>query len=207
MRRILLIIVATVLAFNASADEKSDALLGALARKVAGWGNYRVEFSVTIDGQAVAGSYVVSGDRYRVTTPDVVLFCDGKTKYEVNLPFREITVDEVDPLDRSVLANPTRLFDFLDGSYTHRYVGPAVIGGVNCERIELTETGVKDGQKSDVYLSAATGLPVRLGYRMGMINTDATIDVVKITPDVTVGSGDFTYDPKQWVGYEIIDFR
>ena len=200
-------IMAAASAVSAFADTKSDALLGGLAKKVASWGNYRVDFSVTIDGQAVAGSYVVSGGKYRVTTPDIVLFCDGKTKYEVNLSYKEIVVDDVDPLDRTVLGNPTRLFDFLDGSYTHRYVGPAVIGGVNCERMELTENGVKDGQKSDVYLSAATGLPVRLSYRMGMMNTDATIDVVKITPDVTVANTDFTYDPKQWAGYEMIDFR
>ena len=199
------------LSVGALADTKSQALLTALAQKVADWGDYRVEFSVTVDGQSLAGSYEVSGKSYRVLTPDMEIYCDGRTKWEVSTLDREVAIDRVDPSDRTVIGNPTRLFDFLDGSYTHRYVGPALIGGVNCERIELTETVAASGdggeaQKIDVFLSAVTGLPVRIGYTIGFMSTEATVDVVRITPGITLGA-DFKYNPGRWEGYEIIDFR
>lgn len=195
------------------ADEKSDAILGALGGKVAGWGDYRVEFSVGIDGQSVTGTYEVSGDAYRVTTPDIVVFCDGATKYEVNLPMAEVVIDNVDPADRTVMGNPTRLFDFFDETYTRRYVGPAVIGGVNCDRISVTETSggkagnIEGGQSTDVYISAATGLPVRITYKMGLLDIDAVIDVVKITPRITIDRAAFAFDAGRYTGFEIIDFR
>ncbi len=205
MKKIFLTIASVLLTTGVFADEKSDALLSALAKKVAGWGNYRVEFSVTIENQVLTGNYEVSGTAWSVTTPDIELYSDGATKYEVNLADREVIVDRVDPNDKSVLSNPTRLFDFLDGSYTHRYVGAAIINGVACERVEITETAT--GQKTEAYIATATGLPVRLSYGIAFMNTDAVIDVVRITPNLALDRASFSYDPARYAGYDIIDFR
>ncbi len=208
LRTVALTIAAIAMSIIAQADEKSEALLGALARKVAAWGDYRVEFSVTIDDQKLVGSYEVSGGSYHMVTPDIELYCDGTTKWEVNLLDREVAIDRVDPNDRTVMGNPTRLFDFMDGSYTHRYLGAALIDGVACERIELKETaaGGDSGQTIDVFLSTATGLPARVGYTIGFMSTEATVDVVSITPRITLDAA-FKYDPARYPGYEIIDFR
>ncbi len=199
MKRLLLILVVTLFSVSSFADEKSGALLGALKQKIAEMGPYRVEFSVTIDGESVEGKYEVSGESYLVTTPEIVLYCDGMTKWEVHLIDREVIIDEVDPTDRTVLNNPTRLFDFLDGSYTHRYAGPALINGVNCNKIELHGVG-------DAYISTATGLPVRLSYRMALLGTDAVIDVAHITPHISLGA-EFNYNSARYEGFEVIDFR
>ena len=212
LRTVALTIAAIAMSINAQADEKSEALLGALAQKVAAWGDYRVEFSVTIDADTVAGSYEVSGGSYHMVTPDIVLYCNGTTKWEVNLLDREVAIDRVDPNDRTVMGNPTRLFDFMDGSYTHRYLGAALVDGVNCERIELKETaatgatGGDSGQTIDVFLSTATGLPVRVGYTIGVMSTEAAVDVVRIMPRITLDAA-FKYDSARYPGYEIIDFR
>ncbi len=211
MKKIILCVAAIVVNVSAFADERSQALLSALHEKVASWGDYRVEFTVSVDGQTLAGSYEVSGESYHVATPDIEVFCDGATKWEVNLLDGEVAIDRVDPADRTVMGNPTRLFDFMDGSYTHRYVGAALIGGVNCQRIELTETEPADGsgapQKIDVFLSAQTGLPLRVGYTIGFMSAEATVDVVRVTPNVALDRALFGYDPKRYAGYEIIDFR
>jgi hypothetical protein len=194
----------------ANPDEKSTALLGELQKKVASWGDYRVEFEVSIADQNLTGNYEVSGDSYHLTTPDIELYCDGSTKYEVNNLDREVAIDRVDPADRTVMGNPTRLFDFMDGSYTHRYIGAALINGTQCERIELKELAPdgsnQAGQTIDVFVSTQTGLPVRVGYTMGMLSTEAAVDVVRITPNIHISST-FHYDPQRYEGFEIIDFR
>lgn len=216
MKKLLFLGVAVLMAIGALGspvpDDRSSAMLETLKGKVAGWGNYRVEFSVTVDGQKLAGNYEVSGERYRVQTPDIELFCDGKTRWEVNRTDRTVMIDPVDPNDRSVMANPTRLFDFLDGSYTHRFVGPAIAGGVSCNRIELKDTALsttnaQNNQTIEAYLSATTGEPVRLVYTMPFLDADAVIDVVKITPRITLDSTVFDYNPARYADFEIIDFR
>jgi outer membrane lipoprotein-sorting protein len=219
MKKIILLLAAIPMSISAFADEKSQVLLTALSQKVAGWGDYRVEFSVSIDSEPLAGSYEVSGASYRVETPDIDLFCDGTTRWEVNRLDREVAIDRVDPTDRTVMGNPTRLFDFLDGSYTHRYVGTALINGISCERIELRETALMAGRSSDtsggstagqtidVYLSTSTGLPVRVGYTIGLMSTQAAIDIVRITPRITLDRAAFAFNPARYTGFEIIDFR
>ncbi len=202
-------LVAITVSVSALADEKSDALLGALAQKTASWGDYRVEFTISIDDQSLAGSYEVSGEGYHVTTPVMEVYCDGTTQWTVNTLDREVTIDRVDPADRTVMGNPTRLFDFLDGSYTHRYMGVALVNGVNCERIALTEAvaGSNADQTIEVFLSSATGLPVRVGYTFGFMSTEATVDVVSITPRIAIDRAAFSYSAARYPGYEIIDFR
>ncbi|MDR2912618.1 MAG: hypothetical protein LBV38_04880 [Alistipes sp.] len=201
---------------DAAADEKSEALLSELQRKVAGWGDYRVEFSVTIGDEALGGSFEVSGESYHVVTPEVELFCDGTTRHEVNTTDREVSIDRVDPLDRSVMANPTRLFDLLDGSYTHRYVGVALINGVSCERVELrsienADNGASDGSGAprtmDVFISTATGMPVRIGYVIGFMGAEAAVDIVRVTPNITLYREAFVYNARRFAGFETIDFR
>jgi hypothetical protein len=210
MRRTILTFVALVLCLGARGDERSQALLGTLAEKVASWGDYRVEFSVSVEGESLAGSYEVSGESYHIATPDIEIFSDGRTKWEVSLLDGEVAIDRVDPTDHTVMSNPTRLFDFLDGDYTHRYIGPALVNSAKCDLIELTrsEGAPDDGmaRQIDVFLSTETGLPVRVGYAIGFMSAEATVDVVRITPRVALGA-DFRYNPARWAGYEVIDFR
>lgn len=205
MRRTILTLTALALSLNAFADMKSEELLRALQLKVAALGDYRVAFTVTVDGQSVKGTYEVSGESYHIVTDDTEVFSDGRTRYEVNLPDEEILIDEVDPDDRTILGNPTRMFDFLDGSYTHRYANRATLKDGEADRVELT--GTLDGDKISVYLNAKTGLPSRISYYMDNLNTDAVVDIENITPRAVIDRGVFVFDPARYKGFEIIDFR
>lgn len=207
MRKTILTIAAVMAAaVNLFADGKSDEILKTLQKKVTDFGNYRVEFSVAVDGQSLKGLYEVSGESYRIVTPDMEVYCDGRTKYEVSLLDEEVMVDSVNPNDRTIMGNPTRLFDFLDGSYTHKYVGKALANGINCDEVELRETAAKEGEKLNAFISSSTGLPVRLVYWLDNLNTDAVVDIVKITPRITIDKA-FGFDPARFEGFELIDFR
>ncbi len=207
MKKITMVLAALFAAVGVFADGRSDEILRTLQTKAAGFGDYRVEFSVTVDGQALKGVYEVSGASYRVMTADVEVYCDGRTKYEVSLPDEEVLVDSVDPNDRTIMGNPTRLFDFLDGSYTHKYVGKALVNGINCDEIELLRNAAKESEKLNAFISSSTGLPIRLVYRLDNLNTDAVVDIVKITPRITIDSKIFNFNPERFQGFELIDFR
>lgn len=197
----LLLIAAVSFAATAQADEKSTAILNALGQEVASWGDYRVEFSVSSDGRTTTGQYEVSGNRYRIQTPDVQMVSDGVTRWEIDRLEKTIAIDAVDPADHSVLSNPTRLFDFPDGSYTHRMVGAAMIDGVSCNRLELKDT--QTGDTIEAYISTA-GRPVRLVYALPFLDSGAVIDVLRITPRASI---DKDFRPADHPDFEIIDFR
>lgn len=218
-----MIFLAAILLSFSVLSEKSEVMLQALHDKVVSWGDYRIDFRVTIADQSIRGSYEVSGKRYHVETPDIEIFSDGAARWEVNRITREVTIDRVDPADRTVMLNPTKLFDFLDGNYTHRYVGAAIINGINCDRIELkdrklaatnsskglshTSSNALTGATLDVYIAKSTGLPVRVGYMIGAMSTQAAVDVIKTTPHISLNISKFTFNPSAYKDYEIIDFR
>lgn len=205
MKKIILTLTALALSLNAFADMKSEELLRVLQKKVAALGDYRVAFTVTIDGRSVKGTYEVSGDSFHIITDDTEVFSDGKTKYEVNKLDKEIQIDEVDPNDRTILGNPTRMFDFLDGSYTHRFMSKATLKDGEADKLELT--GTLKGDKMSVYLNTKTGMPSRISYYMGNLNTDAVVDIENITPGAAIDHGGFVFDPARYAGFEFIDFR
>jgi outer membrane lipoprotein-sorting protein len=207
MKRILLIITALLTCWGALADAKSDELLRALQSKVKALGDYRAEFGVTIDGQSIAGTYEVSGNSYHIVTPDTEVFCDGQTRWEANRLDKEVLIDTVNPADRTILGNPTRMFDFLDGSYTHAYVGRATLKGGDANRIELTQNIGTEQDKLTVYLDIATGLPVRVVYRLDNLNADAVVDIKTISHLASVDPSEFSYDGARYKGFEVIDFR
>ncbi len=185
-------------------NTKSGELLGALSRKISSLGDYGVRFHVTIDGRSISGTYEVSGDSYHISTNEIEVFCDGKMRWEVNMPDREVILDEVDPDDHTILGNPPRMLDFPDGAYTHSWVGKVVIDGREADKIELTESAT--GDRMAVWLDVVTGLPVRIEYRIEYLRTDAVVEIgdvfsVKLPPSA------FTFDAARYPGFETIDFR
>lgn len=201
-----MITAALMVSVGLMADGRSDELLRGLQKKVETFGDYRVAFRVTVDGQSMEGVYEVSGNSYHIHTADVEVFCDGNTRWEVNNSDEEVMIDRVDPGDRTILGNPTRMFDFLDGSYTHSYAGKATLKKGPAERIELTET-VGSGDDLTVYIDTATGLPARITYRLDNLNTDAVIDIESISTEVAIDRSQFAFDAARYAGFEIIDFR
>ncbi|MDR0908031.1 MAG: hypothetical protein LBM63_05455 [Rikenellaceae bacterium] len=205
MRKTILIFSALLTCLGALADTKSDELLRSLQNKVEALGSYRAVFRVTVDGQSLEGTYEVSGNSYHIATPDVEMLCDGQTRWEVNLLDREVLIDEINPADRTILGNPTRMFDFLDGSYAHSYKGRATLKTGEADRIELIQNAGNEQDKLTVYLNVSSRLPARIVYRLGSLNTDATVDIESIEP-VRLPEP-YEFEPSRYEGFEVIDFR
>lgn len=195
----------------AGADERSSALLDRLSSLIGGYGNYRVEFTVYVLGlapQQIEGYYLVNGDKYYITVEDREIYCDGKLKYEVSGADREVTLDRVDPADRNILSNPTRAFEFLDGAFTHAYRGEATADGKRCDEVVLHPSDKTLGL-SEVTLDVdrATGLPVRLSYRLEGSDAPIGIGIDRIVPGAAADPAVFVFDRSRYKGFEIIDFR
>lgn len=192
------------------ADSRSDAMLKELSQKITLLGNYRVEFTVSAEGNSVEGQYIVSGDKYYMDIGDIEVVCDGKTKYEINHFDDEVIIDNVDPKDRNILSNPTRAFDFADESFTHTYKGEVDEGGNVCNVI-LLEPRDKGTSLIGVTLliNKTTGLPYMLKYLADGLDGEVEVSILKITPDVKVPASRFTFDRKAYrdKNYELIDFR
>ena len=213
MKKILTLLL-LLLCSVAGADEKSDKMLSALWGKVSAMENYQVRFTVGYSGGGPArmeeqtGYYLVAGNSYYMSVMSAEVYCDGKTRYEVDPVNMTVSISKVDPKDRTMLSNPTRAFDFLDHSYTSAYMGETKYAGAPCSRIELK---AKDASQEafetiTVWVDSRTGLPSGVSY---VIEGGQTIwiTVKELAAVKTPDRAKMTFDRKKYKDYDFIDFR
>lgn len=191
----------------AYADEPGDAVLKGVAGKLAAYGDYKVEFSVTAkDMGTVGGSYVVSGDKYRIRLQKQEQFSDGRNRYEVYPSDKEIVIDAVDASSHDIFSNPTKAFEFAPSEFESRLTEVSVRGGMRVQAVELTP---RQGNGTSgiiiLYVDAVSGLPAAIDYDYQGEKVSVKIDRIEKLDDVDKSL--FIFDPMRYKDYEVIDFR
>lgn len=209
MRNILLFIM-LVVGFVANGDERSAAILKSLSSKLNSMGAYRVKFVVNAHPDVIdaPGEYVVSGDRYIITFGDRELISDGVTKYEIDHATKEITISKVDGNDKNILSNPTKAFDFLDGSFLHQVKAEKSVDGKSCKEISLSPVAQTEGVENiSLFVDIATNQPVALSYSISGVRNPVVVSVKSLSADKEIKVGSIAFDKSKYKGYEMIDFR
>lgn len=182
----------------AAADDEAQTLLRRTADYISSLGRYTARFGITAGEYSSQGSYTVDGDAYYIEVDGAEVYCDGKTRYEVDNGRREVNVDSVEGASRNILDNPTRCFDFVGTDYD---------AGVSSRTASETTLHLRSRDASvegDIYLTVetATGRPRHITY----VLYDDRIEVAVESLDPSRGAVR-RYDAKRYSDYETIDFR
>lgn len=200
----LLHFFAVLSVLTVSADERSAEILDKLSNIIRNSGNYRIDFISTVEGHSMEGYYIVSGENYRIHTPEMDIFCADGISYQIDGINKEIVIEPAPEADKGdILSDPVHAFSFLDEDYNHSFVRQAEQGNKTCFVIHLK--GKTNRQDIQLYIDAKTSLPVRAEYFLENINSDAVIEVKGFTPRIE--KTDIVPDLKRYKYYEIIDFR
>lgn len=200
MKRLLLLAALLACGNSALAVGRATEILDKLAAGFRSMGAYGVIFEVAASDFTTPGSYAVSGERYYMTLGDAEVFCDGKTRWEVDNRRREVTLSEVDTKSRNILNNPAHAFDFLGSEYT-----PSLVSEKD-GRAVVTLTPVSKSAAATgtitVTVSTSTMRPLSLAYEYDGGRVGITVG--SITPQKTPLK---SFDKANYAGYEFIDFR
>ena len=185
---------------NVPAAGRADAILAGVSDGFRALGAYGVSFEVRSDEYVTRGRYAVEGENYYLVLGDAEVYCDGAVRYEVDNRRREVTVTEVATASRNILNNPVRAFDFLGSEYTPSLVSEAVGRAV----VRLTPAAGNASPAGDVTLTvdAATLRPRSLSYDYD--GEQVLVNVLEVAP---LAGHVRRFDPKNYEGYEFIDFR
>ena len=170
-----------------AAQPRATEILERLAAGFRAMDGYGVKFGVVSGDYEARGSYVVEGDSFYLVLGDAEVFADGAVRREVDNRRREVTVTEVDTASRNILNNPVRAFDFLGSEYTPSLVSEADGRAV----VRLTPT-----------VDTATMRPRSLSYDYD--GEQVLVNVLEVAP---LAGHVRRFDPKNYEGYEFIDFR
>ncbi len=156
------------------------------------------EDETTLDGRAV-----ISGDSYRLTLPDNLIWADGRSVWNYMPDINEVTITEADTGDDSFISRPSLLFSMHEAGYKVRLLSqdnrewvidlyPENIK-VNMIRIRLTISKVSYDLKSAVY-QTRDGITLTL--------TPKKYDLTFVPPP-----GYFIFKSADHKGIEVVDMR
>lgn len=182
----------------AAADDEAQTLLRRTADYISSLGRYTARFGITAGDYASQGSYTVDGNAYHIEVDGAEVYCDGKTRYEVDNERREVNVDAVDGASRNILDNPTRCFDFVGTDYE------AEVSSRTASETTLHLRSRDASVEGDIYLTVetATGRPRHITYVLYDDRIEVAVEALEPSREAVR-----RYNAKRYPDYETIDFR
>lgn len=208
----LLLVAATFASFQSHAqDAKANAVLDKLSAKVKGMSSLKANFVFTMNDAAgkskgtKSGSFLMKGNKFKVTMPAQQIICDGKTVWTYLVSDKEVQVSNYDPNAQSI--SPSKLFS---GSYAKEYksvyAGEKTIAGKKVDVIEMTPTSAKNFKKVVLYVDKTSSM-INGGIMYDKSGSSYGYTISGVTPNAKVADTDFTFDAKKNPGVEVIDLR
>ncbi|MBD5226172.1 MAG: outer membrane lipoprotein carrier protein LolA [Bacteroidales bacterium] len=198
---LLLAVLAATFTGTAATPTAAD-ILAKAQKEIKSSQALRGSFTLAFDGRSTAGEILLAGNRFRISTPEMTTWFDGKTQWSLSNAADEVSISEPTP-DELEQINPFAIIESLRKEFKGRRI--AATGGT--EKIELTPAAGKSNYSKVVLtLEASTSLPQEIVVTTsdGYVTTITLQHLEKIkSPAVT----EFRFDPKLYPLADIIDLR
>jgi len=208
-KSLILILSLVTLMLSAQKDPEAVKVLAEFSRIASAAPSVTIDFTVDAvdtkedDITTVSGSAVISGDSYRVTLDDNILWADGKAVWNYMPDVNEVTITEPDPGDESFLAKPSLLFSMHEKGY----------------KVRLLEQNTKEWV-IDLYPEDLNVSLVRIRLKIGKTLHDLRSAEYKTKDGMTLTltadkynltfrppAGYFVFNAADYKGVEVIDMR
>lgn len=210
MKKLFIAALLSLCAGNVWADANSEVILGKLREKVRSYTSYRLDFTAAVEGDGTAkGNLMVSGRKFAAKVMGQELYYDGTTLWSYTPKQKEVTVEQLDPNNPSVLSNPSKLMNIDPKDYNHRSLpGVTTSKGKTLQVVELTpKTKTQDYTSITLYIDPATSLPERISIATPSSEKPVELLLEGLQSGFPVSEATFRFDPKTHPGTEVIDFR
>lgn len=197
---LLLAVLAITPGVTAATPTAAD-ILAKAQKEIKSSAALRGSFTLSFDGRRTAGEILLEGNRFRISTPEMTTWFDGKTQWSLSNAANEMNISEPTPQELEQI-NPFAIVESLRKDFKGRRID----SGAGTEKIELTPTGKSNYSKVVLTLSSSTYLPQEIVVTTsdGSVTTIGLQHLEKIkSPAAT----EFRFDRKQYPLADIIDLR
>lgn len=203
MKRIISILYILTSIMPLMATGNADAAMTRMADKIKSMKSMTITYNLLADGQNSAGTLVMSGDKFHISSDDVMVWYDGKTQWSYSAATNEVNIVEPSP-EELVTVNPFVIINSFRKAYSASPVKSA--GGI--QKIRL-RPHTKDGNEiSEVTLSIneKTSLPTDITVVTSGGNK-LDIQIKSIKSGSNYPHSTFVFTRKLLPKAEIIDLR
>jgi len=204
MKRIFITLIFTVM--SAMAAFAGDKTLASFSQKVASSCvtfdyKYAVRGDVPLKGN---GSAKVCDNRFVTQGNGLKVYCDGKTRWTIDVNSKEAVIESVDQSFMDVMANPALLVSSVSTSFEEISSGSATFDGKSCHYVTLYPSVSAGITLVKLFFSGDTLKGAEVTARDGTI-TVFTVSNLKFSPKTTDG---FSYDSSKFTSaWVVTDLR
>lgn len=191
-------------------DQRAATLLDEVSAKTKSYKSIKADFTYTMENKQAGiheekmGTLLVSGDKYKLNIVGQLVISDGKTIWTYIQESNEVQINSPDNKDDAL--TPSKLLSSYSENYKSKIIRDKNQTDLNIETLELTPNKVKNFTKAILSIDKIRK-QVKSFALYDKNGNIFTYKVTKFTPDASFSPADFTFDPKQFPGVEVIDMR
>ncbi|MDX9906930.1 MAG: outer membrane lipoprotein carrier protein LolA [Bacteroidales bacterium] len=197
-------------ATHAQAKKTSEEILKQVSEKTKSFSSIKISFTYNMDNASAkiheteTGILTVKGDKYRLDIAGQRVISDSKTSWTYVSEANEVQINTVEEDDNAL--TPTKLLTSYSENYKSKLVNEITKDGRAVYVIDLKPITEKNFTNVELQIDKELYRIVRIAIQDKSGNTFSYI-VNKFEPNVPVKDTDFTFDPKEFPGVEVIDMR
>lgn len=209
-RLIFIFLILTGQMTFSQAKKNSEEILKAVSEKTKSFSSIRINFTYNMDNPSAkvheteTGTLLVKGDQYRLDIAGQKVISDNKTVWTYIAESNEVQINAVEE-DENVLT-PTRLLTSYSEDYKSKLAGETTKDGRVQYVIDLKPNADKSFTTVELNIDKELMRITRIAIQDKSGNTFSYL-VNKFEADVDVKDAEFTFNPKDYPGVEVIDMR
>lgn len=201
-KQILYLTIIFLSAITVSAAETATGILSGSANKIKAAKSLVAKYTINVDGHTQNGIMTISGDRFTISSPQMVSWYDGKTQWTYSSHSGEVNISE--PTDEELQQiNPFAIIR----EFSSNYKAQLLTSAAGSKKIRLSALSPKsDIRSATLTINAKTLYPTRIDLTMGN-RQNVTIQITEIAEGPTLPAANFRFDAKKYPGVPVIDLR
>lgn len=212
MKRLFAVFISLFFLFSiaeAQTEQQALKILDTFSNNAQSAPSVSFSFDVVIFNQpekrtdTISGSLLFSGNRYRLTLPDNIIFFDGTNSWSYLPAEKEVSITKPDKDDDSFMGDPSSIFKMYRNGYKSRLIGE----NADSYTVDLYPEDIKDDIIRIRLVIGKNQYDLRSAEykrRDGITNTLYVKDFdLKQKP----APASFTFQKEKYKGVEIIDMR
>jgi len=198
---------------NPLKDPVAEKILDNSSETVTKLKSLQADFVINIDdrkenlSRSEKGKFLLSGNKYKLTTGKDEIFYDGTTMWTYNSEFNEVIITEPIDNNNDIFSNPMLLLSIYKNDFKYRYIDEITVGVERFHEIDLYPEDLSEPYVRIKLLINTLSFIPEIIHMQGKDGVDYTITFTNISSDKDVTDSAFRFNAQSYSRVEVIDMR
>ena len=208
MKHLITLLLITLTSFNAFSQNKAEALLNEVSKKVKSYDNISIDFKYVLENKAeninqeTRGDVILKNNKYKLNILGITRLYDGNKLYSISPEDEEVTVSSQNDDDENNIT-PSKMLSFYEDGYTYAMDIVQNIKGRKIQLVKLTPIDSNSEIKT-IYLGVDSQTKhIYNLITVGKNDTKTILTVNSFKTNAPLSKTLFTFDANKYKNYYV----